>query len=496
MLVFSGGDLGAETASWSVVEDHPLDSGKREARRLRRERSLAAPAEAVAVVPVPDALDHGWLEAAAGLLRDGAAAVVVPKDSRPLAGTPCPVGAATLFSGPALRQIGGLLEPFDGLGAACDALWRLGNRSSMIVECPGWVSSARPLPEPGPGMLLAVAANNLEVGSLREVVGPWLLALVSQPLREAGVDTTVLNLAVTSEGDDLAALALPGGALDGAGQVEVFVSALERVRSTRPLAQSTRRLGDSHRWPEIQAFVDALWSRSGGDRQAIEAAFPRSAARRRLRRCLLVHDFADPGADDAVRRCLSALDDDWQFRCWDARHGSLRERQGGDWQTMPSDDLASWPDVVVMAGMLMRAVPWLRVSTLPVLLDLSGGIDVDHVAGGFPSPGSGRGASVEIWLDTLVRADHLLVADAAQRDWVLGALSGCGRVTVLAHTEDRTLNNLVDVAGGDAVAAIAAWCSHPLRAIDLVGSLPSEASGRWLSDGLRPRLSDVLRRTR
>jgi len=496
LLVFSGADLGAEAAPWSVVERHPLDSGKRDARRFRRDRSLAAPAEVVAVVPVPEALEHGWLEAAAGLLRDGAAAVVVPADRRSLAGTPCPVGAATLFSGPALRQIGGLLEPFDGLGAACDALWRLGNRGSVIAECPGWVSSVRPLPEPGTGMLLAVAANNLEVNSLRDVLGPWLLALVAQPLREANVDTTVLDLAVTSEGDDLAALALPRGALDGAGQVEVFVSALQRVRSTRPLAQSTRRLGDSRRWPEIQAFMDVLWSRSGGDRQGIEAAFPRSSAGERLRRCLLVYDSADPGAGDAVSRCLSALDGGWQFRCWDARDNSLRERQGGDWQIRPSGDLASWPDVVVMAGMLMRSVPWLHVSTRPVLLDLSGGIDSDQLAHDLPGLGSGRGAAVAVWMDTLARADHFLVANEAQRDWMLGALSGCGRVTVLAHAEDRTLNRLVEVAGSDVVAGIAAWCRTPLRAIDLVSSLPSQASGRWLNDSPGQRLSDILRRTR
>jgi glycosyltransferase involved in cell wall biosynthesis len=67
------------------------------------------------------------------------------------------------------------------------------------------------------------------------------------------------------------------------------------------------------------------------------------------------------------------------------------------------------------------------------------------------------------WAGTLRRADRILARDDIQRDWLLGALAGLGRLTPELYDLDHSLDCLAAVPD-DPAAALRAWCAAPARA--------------------------------
>lgn len=135
-------------------------------------------------------------------------------------------------------------------------------------------------------------------------------------------------------------------------------------------------------------------------------------------------------------------------------------------------------DAVVLMSATLDDVPGLTNLDVPVVADLS---HLDPVAWLLEERGGERAAA----LGSLVaRADLVLAADPRQRDVLLGALAGRGRINPTVYDSDRTLESLVRVdTNGDALAA---FCRAPARAADAYDLPPA----------LPVRVGDLAKATR
>lgn len=122
-------------------------------------------------------------------------------------------------------------------------------------------------------------------------------------------------------------------------------------------------------------------------------------------------------------------------------------------------------DAVVLMSTMLDDVPGLSELDVPVVADLSHLDVMTWVVGG---PDGERASA----LGRLVaRADLVLAADPRQRDMLLGALAGRGRVNPTVYDADRTLESLVRVdTSGDALVA---FCRAPARAADAYDAPPA-----------------------
>ncbi|MDR1214412.1 MAG: hypothetical protein LBK54_10085 [Propionibacteriaceae bacterium] len=473
------------------------------AGRIMQSKSATVDADLVVVVPEPDDLRPGWLTAAAEMIADGAAAVVLGQPDGPLVGTPCPVGAATVFDGGALREVRGFFGRLEPDLMAPDALWRLTLRGGRVECLSGHLCHDRPLPRLTRSQLLTLAASNLELKTLQAVLAPLSLALVSQPLRATGTDTSALDLKRSPGGDDSATLAVPEAALNGAGAIDAWLNQLEAVNWTRPMAQCTRRLSDRCLAQPIAQLIDQLWldldseadSSGVGQRQRLEEAFFGGFSPRPRLRLLAVVDPSRSAPAAKMEAWSAALSPDFDFRALDIANGTLRQRDGTAWTEVPLKprQLPDWPDLVALDAVLVRSVAWLADSEAPVWIDATDWPFQADLAGEYPGVGRSdpRGIAVQLLSETLDRADHLVAGNVEQRDWLLGALAGRDRVTPVVYDEDHSLNNLVEVAP-DSAQALWRWCQRPLRAPDLVQTYP-QAGAVAPSPSRRLRLAARLK---
>lgn len=129
-----------------------------------------------------------------------------------------------------------------------------------------------------------------------------------------------------------------------------------------------------------------------------------------------------------------------------------------------ADDRHSLDAVVLMSTML-DDVPGLRELDVPVVADLS---HLDLMAWVVGGPEGDRAAALG---GLVARADLVLAADPRQRDMLLGALAGRGRINPTVYDADRTLESLVRVdQSGDALVA---FCRAPARAADAYDAPPA-----------------------
>jgi hypothetical protein len=493
VLVASGGDLSDETSGWSRVQVLPaFRSGQsKPAGQLLREATAAGLFDLVAVARVPARLSYGWLEAAAGALDRSAGAVILTAADTPLLGSPCPVGAATVFRGSILREMGGFLPAFDLAGTVLDALWRVQARGYDVVALNGLVQEGTVVESPPLDLLLALAASNLEVDNLRGLLPSIVMAAVTNPLHAAGVDTTALDLRQSPGGDEVPTLPVPAGALDGVWQVDAFTNAVPRVERCRAIAQATRRLSDRYLADRISVLIDGLWERVNGDRAFLEQALGGAFDAAPTMHGLVVVEGDDRSGIQTADRAVTALGGTMRLRLLDLSDYTWRDWDGSAWgDPSPAGDrdIEEWPDLVLLSGAQIRKVPWLLRTQQPVLIDATHWAFEADLASEFPRlapPGPGSGA--EVLTETFARADHILVRDAEQRDVALGIMAGLSRLKPNVYDEDNSLNNLVAVVEADPVASLG-WCRRPRRALDLVQSfnhetLAAEVKGSLLSFG-------------
>jgi hypothetical protein len=447
-------------------------------------KSAVVDADLVVVVPEPGDLRPGWLAAAADAVIEGADAVVLGSPDSPLAGTPCPLGAATVFNGGALRELRGLFGWPEPELVVPDALWRLVLRGGRVECLSGHLRPGAQVADLTRSQLLSLAASNLELSTIRTCLPPLSLAMVSQPLRLTGTDTAALDLRRSPGGDDIGTLTVPAAGLDGTRVIDAWLDQLETVSWTRPLAQCTRRLSDRWLAQPVANLIDQLWrdigpdgdASLGGQRQLLEGAFFGGFSPRPRLRLLVVMDSFHGSTEAKMESWATVLGTEFDVRVLDITTRTMRQFEGPSWvevQIKP-DKIPDWPDLVALDAVLLRSVAWLAESSLPVWVDATDWPFRDDLASEYPGVGRSQppGVTVQLLSETLDRADHLVAGNVEQRDWLLGALAGRGRVTPVIYDEDQSLNNLVEVAAPDSAQALWRWCHRPLRAADLVQTCP------------------------
>ena len=131
-------------------------------------------------------------------------------------------------------------------------------------------------------------------------------------------------------------------------------------------------------------------------------------------------------------------------------------------------DHTEWADVIVLIETVLDDAPGAGFSQVPLIVDLS---TLDVLGWLMNTARTGNRAQA---LEALMeRADRILVADEAQRDLVLGALAGTGRVNDIVYDNDPSLNSLV--AADPDGEVLEAFCRRPLRAADAGSSSAAEA---------------------
>lgn len=354
-----------------------------------------------------------------------------------------------------LVEVGGLSNPGGhhlGLGVEPDLQWRLAARGYRIAALPvgpvGSYPAALPLE-----CRLTILFDNVERATLERTLPGLVVAAVTSPLHAYGTDTAALDLQRSPGGDDVGTLPVDARALTGARTVTELSASLPELVVRRQHSQGTRRVSDRVLAPGLAGFVEAT-GRTAGITDEIAAAFPFGIDPAPTMRVLVVTSYEDasPGGE-RLAQVLGALD------------GEFRVHRPGE--PVPPG-YADWPDAVILEGAYLRAVPWVAGLTVPVLVDLSNWSVGRALEAGYPGlfrSGSTKGIHTHRLLETISRADLLVVADEDHRDGALGLMAGCGRLNDLVYDEDASLRTVVDVLDADGIAR---WCRRPRRAVDLV----------------------------
>lgn len=427
-------------------------------------------------------LPPSWLVDAAALIEQDprvGAVVVVGRDTAPDADVFAEAGPGLVVPVRLLHAVGGLhatTSDSPGLGAEPDLQWRLAARGYRVAALP--IAAAGSFPRRLPlSTRLNVLVDNLEPETLGRALPALVLAAVTSPLRAHAVATETLDLQRSPGHDDVGTVPVPAESLAGAHEIVDFSKALPLVSVHRTQTQLARRLSDRAMASQIVPYLVATAEQAGVTAE-IAAGFPGGL---RLETALRTLVLVDGSAEDT---------DGWL--------GDLRRSLGGEVTVLAASDATSTDgdraDVILLAGVQLRSVPWAAPLAVPVAVDLSRS-DLQSELESEP-PGLVRGSErvgrrAELLIETLARADLVVVRDEDQRDVALGLLAGAGRLNDLVYDEDASLRSLVDVLDAQHLAT---WCARPRRAVDLVRTFLAPDTVGAPSTGRVRQLSGTLRR--
>jgi GT2 family glycosyltransferase len=114
------------------------------------------------------------------------------------------------------------------------------------------------------------------------------------------------------------------------------------------------------------------------------------------------------------------------------------------------DELLGTHEVAICHGVVMDRFPQIAEADLPLVVDVSDPRHLQALAEGRAEPGAQRTVEARAMMAALnrqlERADFVICADEAQRDFWLGQLTAIGRVNPATFDQDDTLRALVDTA--------------------------------------------------
>ncbi|MDK8286064.1 MAG: hypothetical protein QP830_01165 [Actinotignum sanguinis] len=414
-------------------------------------------------------------------------------ESRGVLAVPAPVYT---FDSRALHLCGGLDTAFTLPALAVDAQWRL-----SAAGVPG-EQRATPLLEAGIPALdtvdyLRILTKNLSPAYQLEFLAPLFLALIDHPIRSSGVDTAALDLARRPGNDDVPTLQIPSTTFGGAQVVRDWAASLAGLESRNEAALGAARIPD-RRLPHVADFLDLVWASAGipaSEREFLDMAF---ADVRRDHEPSIA--FAVAGSDTAARARFAriAAEIPEPLYLWDPESRELSERSVDP--TAPFQparrDIGSAVATIAVTYILnlpARAVPWSGNHGVIIAdvttANLTAMVRTDWVG---VTGTESLGANASVLNETLSIADRLITADTAQRDFVLGALSGNYRLDQNTYDDDHSLTSLVAQENGGIAAALAALRS-PIHAYERVGTTqlyeePGKSGARK-----HPHLRRVLR---
>ena len=383
-----------------------------------------------------------------------------------------------------LADIGGAGRFADPWTAMLDVQWRLNllGHSVVAVDGPGTRDGEPSLPHE-----VVTRRRGLQTMLYTHLGAAWRgmflsaaqLLHVSGSLEDAGTDTTALDLQRSPGQDEVGNLTVPAAGLTGAYAVDLALDALHDARGLRDYVQRTRRVPDRALRSLLTDALPVLLDVRG---EADQGRLARIAAATGLRALLdePVHVLlvAPPNGAPAERADAIAaqLAGRVRLRRVDASTDEMTE----DGAVVPGGipHHAGWADALVLEGVTLADAPGSAFTRTPLVVDLS---TTDVVGWLMNAPRTdNRASALE---DLCRRADRVLVADGAQRDVLLGALAGAGRVNDLVYDQDPSLETLVTV-DADGTAA-ARFCEWPCRAADV------DASNAATAAAATPRPSDL-----
>ncbi|MDY5127595.1 hypothetical protein ACRQF6_00055 [Actinotignum sp. GS-2025f] len=389
-------------------------------------------------------------------------------ESRGVLAAPAPVYT---FDSRALHLCGGLDTAFSLPALAVDAQWRL-----SAAGVPGELRTTALLEAGTPDLdtveYLRILTKNLSPAYQLEFLTPLVTALIDHPLRSSGVDTAALDLARRPGNDAEPLLHVPSTTFSGAQVVRDWSASLAGLESRNEAALAAARIPD-RRLPHMAEFLDRVWASAGiptSERDFLETAF---ADIRRDHEPSIA--FAVAGSDTAARARFSriAADIPEPLYLWDPESKELSERSADP--TAPFQaarrTLASAVETIAVTYILnlpARAVPWSGNHGVVIAdvatANLTAMVRTDWVG---VTGTESVGANASVLNETLSVADRVITADTAQRDFVLGALSGNYRLDQNTYDDDHSLTSLVAQENGGIAAALAALRS-PIHAYERV----------------------------
>lgn len=444
-------------------------------------------------------LSGDWLIRAGDLLEDPAVGAVV------ITGPECAygqrlfaeLGAATVVRVSALRELGGASIAFGDLSMEADILWRLVARGYRVVALPDAPNASYPAYVPTSSRLALLIAN-LELANLERVLPGLVLSIATEPLREAGVDTSALDLQRSPGNDSVGSISLPQPALSGSTDMVDLSDTMGMLHQSRIRSQGTRRLSDRILAGPISAYLSATVEQAGipDDIRAVLPVELDPAPRLRT----LIVATETPGRDDDLGRWVDAVASAIS-RVADVRYVAAIEDRAyhfadGNWHLLEGEASAtipSWPDSLVLEAIHLRAVPALVKAAVPILVDATHWdvfAEMRREHSGLTFREGDHGLFGHLFAESLRRSDILAARDEVQRDGLLGLLAGMKRLNDLVYDEDASLRSIVDLLDADGIAA---WCEAPRRAIDQVRSFSPEEAGETESGNVLAKASRHVR---
>jgi glycosyltransferase involved in cell wall biosynthesis len=107
------------------------------------------------------------------------------------------------------------------------------------------------------------------------------------------------------------------------------------------------------------------------------------------------------------------------------------------------DELLRWADAIVLQGPLTHWHPEILRSELPIAIDLYDPLNLEALES--VDPDSLVPYTTNLLRDQLWRGDFFFCASERQRDFWLGMLAACGRITPASYAEDPDLDSLIGV---------------------------------------------------
>lgn len=363
-----------------------------------------------------------------------------------------------------LADVGGARRFADPYTAMLDVQWRLNLLGHAVVAEDGPPTRDGTPDTPAQEVARRQGLQTMLYTHLGEAWRGSFLATaqllhVCGSLSRAGTDTTVLDLQRSPGGDDVGELAVPAGGLAGAYAVDLALDRLDEARGVRDYVQRTRRVPDRALGGLLADALPVLLD-AGEDRELLDRLGVGAGLRDLLDEPIHVLLVAPPEGAPAQRADAIAAQLAGRVRLRRVDAGTDEMTEDGTVVPGGIPHHAGWADALVLEGVTLADAPGSAFTRTPLVVDLS---TTDVVGWLMNAPRTdNRASALE---DLCRRADRVLVADGAQRDVLLGALAGSGRVNDLVYDQDPSLETLVtvDVDG----TAAARFCEWPCRAADV-----------------------------
>ncbi|MBR5950859.1 MAG: hypothetical protein IKZ87_05430 [Actinomycetaceae bacterium] len=407
------------------------------------------------------------LEAASSLAPTHRAIAFLPEEQsqRDVLAT---AAAAYAFDALTLHLAGGLDSTIPLSEMCLDAMIRLAGRGAQPIATGH--PSVSTIPALDIGQYLRVISRNFSADTQARHLAPVFLATVTAPMKASDTNTDVLDLERTpyTPSKDVTARELPQGSNDGVLTATQWVDGLKNNSIANQVLRPFRRRPDAL-LPNVSDFFDEALRATGVETstaQTLRAAFAEIAEKPAPHVLFAISGKPDARARmDAIRSCLP-----YDVSYWDSETSTLYVSSAPEasWAEADDSNARSHP-IVYLIDIQVHDLPWLKASDAIVIADFTCSDVYEPLAQDMPvntAQTRRSGYHAALLDETLMRADRVIARDNSQRDFLLGAVAGLGRLDQYTYDEDLSLSSLVTIETETHAACEALdRCLHPFDAV-------------------------------